>query len=299
MRFLNWISTFAFAALAVGYLGWLHPAADTIAVLRPYLAGAVAAIGVLHLLTRRRFWGVVFLAFAFSALLPIYRWQEVQANATAHELRLYQKNMRFRVADPARIGKDIFNHAPDFVALQEVSGVNMAVFDPLEGKYLARQFCPFATVGGVAVASRWPQVPGSGFCAEADGLAAMQVETPVGKVWVVSIHLHWPWPYSQPDHLARLVPKLQSLEGGVVIGADLNAVPWSNTVATIAQASDTSLLGPPHVTLAKANGWFRTPVDHVLVSGGQGQVTRLDRLGSDHFGLLARFQLPVRAVAAQ
>ncbi|WP_371169727.1 endonuclease/exonuclease/phosphatase family protein [Aliiroseovarius sp. 2305UL8-7] len=281
----------ALIVLGAGYLGNQHPAGDSLAVFRPQIAVAVIFLAGLLWLALARRWALVGFVAAGAALGPIV-WLYSTGNAEGRtELSLYQKNMRFLVEDPGLLAHDVLARAPDFLTLQEVSGVNMAVFDPLEKTYKSRQFCPFATVGGVAVASRWPMVAGSSFCAEADGLAAMRVVTPQGPVWVVSIHLHWPWPYSQPAHIARLLPILQGLEGPMVIGGDFNMVPWSTSFEMIEAVSGTERIGPPHVSLTKANGWMRVPIDHVLVTGGQGRVQRLPRLGSDHYGLLARFAI--------
>ena len=287
----------ALIVLGVGYLGRYHPAGDSLAVFRPQIALVILLLAILLWITRARKWALLGIVATGVAVGPIFWMSGALSASGGTGLSLYQKNMRFRVEDPGLLAADILARRPDFVTLQEVSGANMAVFDPLDVTYQARQFCPFATVGGVAVASRWPVVPGTGFCAEADGLAAMQVTTPKGPVWVVSIHLHWPWPKSQPAHIARLSPileKLASSETGapMVIGGDFNMVPWSHALTQLSRVSNTERIGPPHVTLTKMQGWMRVPIDHVLVSGGNGSVQRIERLGSDHFGLFARFALP-------
>ncbi|MCI2393391.1 endonuclease/exonuclease/phosphatase family protein [Aliiroseovarius sediminis] len=284
-------------ALGAGYLGKYHPAGDSFAVFRPQIAVVALALSALLWVLRAHLWAVFGVIMAAAPLVPIFGAGPWATLPNDTNLSLYQKNMRFLVEDPGLLADDVLIRRPDFLTLQEVSGANMAVFDPLDSVYQYRQFCPFETVGGVAVASRWPIVPGTGFCAKADGLAAMKVITPRGPVWAVSVHLHWPWPKSQPAHIARLLPILERLaqdETGtpMVIGGDFNMVPWSAAVERIENASATQLIGPPHVTLTKAGGWMRVPIDHVMISGGAGSVQRLPRLGSDHFGLLARFSLP-------
>ncbi len=280
------------ALLTASFMGALHPAGDSLAVFRSYLALALLACGLILFAFRRRWRGGIALLFAIISLPPLY-WPDSRAGAFATSgsgLSLYQKNMLFRMPDPAVLGRDILTRAPDFVTLQEVSGVNLAILDELGTAYPSRQFCSFASVGGVAVAARWPMVEGSGICAEHDGLAAMRVNMPDGPVWVVSIHLHWPWPHSQSEQVGRLLPLLAGLSGAKVIGGDFNMVPWSYRMRQIARRTGTNRLGPAHITLIKSNGWLRVPIDHVLVSG-TGRVERLPLLGSDHFGLLARFHL--------
>jgi len=290
-RFLKTLLFVLLLPLIGGYLGLVHPAGDSLAVFRPYLAAGAGILGIILWFARVRIAAAIALMVLIGALGPIL-WMHSSAIASLRsDLSLYQKNMLFLVNDPSLLGKDILTRAPDFITLQEVSGANMAVFEGLGDAYQSRQFCPFATVGGVAVASRWPIVKGSAFCAESDGLAAMQVSSPKGDIWVVSVHLHWPWPYSQPNHLKRLLPLLENLSGPVVIGGDFNMVPWSHALRQLEQVSNTKRIGPPHVTLTKMGGWARFPIDHVFVSGGQGTTHRLSRLGSDHYGLLARFKL--------
>ena len=294
IRGLKNLLILALIALGAGYLGEYHPAGDSFAVFRPQIAVAIGMLAGLLWVAKVRVWAVIGVVAAGYALVPIVWLSSVGNDNSGAGLSLYQKNMRFLVEDPTLLSQDILTRRPDFLTLQEVSGANMAVFEPLDESYPSRQFCPFATVGGVAVASRWPIVAGSAFCAEADGLAAMQVTTPKGPVWAVSIHLHWPWPKSQPDHIERLLPILANLEGPVVIGGDFNMVPWSASLQHMETASQTQRIGPPHVTLTKLGGWMRVPIDHVLITGGQGTVQRLPRLGSDHYGLLARFTLPFK-----
>ncbi|MCI2398667.1 endonuclease/exonuclease/phosphatase family protein [Aliiroseovarius subalbicans] len=288
---MTYATVMGLVALVGGYLGALHPMGDSLAVLRPHLA-AVLVLAALGLLAGRRpLLALVNLSAGAVALVPIL-WALGGADASPNgaSLSLYQKNMLFRMPSPARLGQDILLHKPDFVTLQEVSGVNLALFDTLGDTYPAQQFCPFETIGGVAVASRWPVIRDTAFCAEHDGMAGMQVSTPEGPVWVVSIHLHWPWPNSQASQAARLLPVLATLDGPIAIGGDFNMVPWSHMMRDVAEASNTRRIGRPHVSLMKAGGWLRVPIDHVLVSG-QGETQRLPLLGSDHFGILARFDL--------
>jgi endonuclease/exonuclease/phosphatase (EEP) superfamily protein YafD len=264
------------AMLVAGLLGALHPGGDTAAVFRLYLALPLAVCaGILHASGWRRSGaGMVFAALvALAPLVPLHG--QASAVGGAH-LSLYQKNMMFRMPDPQALAADILARAPDFITLQEVSGANLAALAALAEAYPSQHFCPFATVGGVAVASRWPMIEGSAHCAEHDGLAAMRVKTPAGPVWLVSVHLHWPWPYSQASHAARLEPVLAALDGPKVIGGE--------------RLTDTRIVGRPHVTLVK-RGWLRVPIDHVLVTGGQGTTERLPLVGSDHYGVLARFSL--------
>ena len=118
----------------------------------------------------------------------------------------------------------------------------------------------------------------------------MQLRTPDGPVWLVSVHLHWPYPYRQPEQVELILPILERLEGPVIIGGDFNMVPWSNTMGRIEAAARAEVLGPMVTTY-----WLRDlvplSIDHVLAPAG-GTVFARTWLGSDHAGLVARFDLP-------
>ncbi len=276
--------------LVGGGLGAVHPVGDSLAVFRAYLTGlALVIAGLLWGLGAGRMAVIIGGVGALAGVTLAIAFWPVASNEGA--FRLYQKNMLFRNADPVALADDIVARVPDFVTLQEVSGANLGVLDVLRPEFPAQNMCEWGSVGGVAVASRWPMIAGSAFCSDAGGLGGMQVDTPEGPVWVVSVHLHWPWPLQQEQHVAKMIPDLQALTGKVVLGGDFNMVPWSFRLDQIEGATGTERLGPAFTTLIKANRGLRVVIDHVLVTGGRGRVTQLPRLGSDHFGLLARFAL--------
>lgn len=227
-------------ALGLGYLGWLHPAGDSFAVFRAQGAALLllmSGAGLLAGAGRLAGMGLAVAALIGGPLLVAY-----QREGPAGSWTVYQKNMLFRNDDLAGLAADIRVVGPDVLMLQEVSVPNRALLAGLVDVLPGQVFCPFASVGGVAVATRWPVVAGSMTCAR--GLAALQVEGPGGRVWLVSIHLHWPWPYGQAGHLQRLLPILEGLQGPVVLAGDFNAVPWSAAVGRVAVAVGGRLAGP-------------------------------------------------------
>lgn len=275
----------ALAAVLAGYGGALHPAGDSLAVFRVPLAllGGLALLawwprGVLVLTGL----GVVALA-----VLPRFWALSPGQAAQAPDLVIYQKNLLFTLRDPAAVVADIRARAPDIVTLQEVSTRNRAVLAALRAAYPYQHYCDYRAVGGTAVLSRWPAVPGSAFCAP--GLTGAQVETPAGRVRAMSLHLGWPWPHGQAAQLAELTPLLRGLDGATVIGGDFNAVAWSRAVALVEAASGTRRAGHEEDTFALPYGGMGVAIDHVLASGAApGTIEVLDRLGSDHRGVLAR-----------
>ncbi|WP_428548361.1 endonuclease/exonuclease/phosphatase family protein [Profundibacter sp.] len=291
--FLRFIALICLFVLGASHFGALHPLGDSLAVFRGVLT-IVGAVAVLVLVLQRR-WvltalgaGLVLLS-AYTVLMPRFTFSA----ALDVPYALYQKNMSFRMPDTAMLATDILQQAPDFVTLEEVDRENLGLLGALKSDYPAQAFCPFAFVGGVAVASRWPKVAGSDVCLPGQGMVAMQVETPGGPLWLVALHLHWPFPHGQAAQVRRLEPALKALEGLVVLGGDFNMVPWSQTMRAITAATKTRRVGAPKYTFPLFDGLYMLPIDHVLVNANTrpAETWRRPQLGSDHFGLLARFYL--------
>jgi endonuclease/exonuclease/phosphatase (EEP) superfamily protein YafD len=293
-RIVTVLGVLVVGLLLASYLGMLHGLGDSLAVVRPGLAAVAVILGGLLAAAKPRWPGTAVVVAGLGAAAPVL-WSSLPTQAGDGAAYLvYQKNLSFRLADPAPLIADITAHAPDFVTLQEVTDRTRAVVTGLVDMLPAQHWCPFAAVGGVAVLSRWPMIAGTARCADGDGLAAMQVAAPGGPLWIVSIHLHWPFPYRQSEQFARLLPMLASLDGPTVIGGDFNMVPWSYTLKAIAQATGTERAGSITYSLPMAGGWLTLPIDHVLVPQGKGptHAQRLPLLGSDHHGVLARFARP-------
>lgn len=226
--------------------------------------------------------------FALLALVVVLAPQGLQAQT--REVTHYQKNMKFDMSDQKRLAGDILGRFPDTVTLQEVNGDNRQVLRWLRPQYPWQKICHFDDIGRVAVMARWPVVPGTEQCLNGKGIAAMQVEMPEGKVWVMSVHLETP---DKPLHrlmVQNLVPELSRFQGPKIIAGDFNAFPGSTSVSALARAAGVSELGPRIVTYRVGNLLGFT-IDHVLVTGGSGRVEQLPLIGSDHYGVLARITL--------
>jgi len=291
--FLRFIALICLFVLVASHLGALHPLGDSLAVFRGVLA-IVGAVAVLVLLLQRRWMLAVLgaglvLWSAYTVVMPRFEFSA----ALDAPYALYQKNMSFRMPDTGPLAADILQQAPDFVTLEEVDRENIALLAALQPDYPAQAFCPFMNVGGVAVASRWPKVRGSDVCLQGQGMVAMQVETPDGPLWLVALHLHWPFPHRQAEQVRQLETALKALEGPVVLGGDFNMVPWSHTMHAITAATRTRRIGAPKYTFPLFDGLYTLPIDHVLVNANArpAETWRRPQLGSDHYGVLARFYL--------
>ena len=278
-------------ALAGGLGGRYAPASDTFAVFRGGLGITAivltACLVVLEAPLRATFAGLV-AAFALGSLIPY--WMAPQADRPPEDaLTLYQKNMSYRLESVDQILVDIGITDADVVTLQEVTPANRALLARLPAEYVTRHWCPFNSLGGVAVASVFPEIEGSRRCVPGEGVAEVRVQSPNGPLRLVSLHLHWPWPHEQFQQIERLIPDLENDGTPMVIGGDFNMVRWSWTMRRIAAAPGTRPVGRVHVTLPFADlPLAGLSIDHVLAPGpGMTEVRRLN--GSDHLGLLARF----------
>ena len=291
--FLRLVALVLAVVVAAGFAGAAHPAGDSLAVFRVPLTAA-AAVAWLSFWSRKP----VFLAgmLVFGLILGAHGLgTQRRAATTGANAIVYQKNLLFIVRDHQRLAQDIATRAPDVVMFQEVSDRNRGLLEDLRRSHPAQQFCRFAGVGGVAVLSRWPKIDGSGRCPGHNGLAAMQVQGPEGPVWVISVHLHWPWPYGQARQVEKLVPALEAMIGPKLIGGDFNMVAWGNSLKRIEAASETRRIGHHAPTFTLPRIGLAVGIDHVLASGGlAGEISVLPKFASDHHGVLARATLPPR-----
>jgi endonuclease/exonuclease/phosphatase (EEP) superfamily protein YafD len=269
--------------LAMGHIGALHPAGDSFAVFRPQVAAALALTVPVALAFRARRRAALGAAMAGIAGLPLLL-AGLMVPEAGQWLRLYQKNVLYINDDLASLQADIRAASPAILTLQEVSDANHPLLVAVRDILPHQMHCPFKAVGGTAIATRLPPTPAARICEP--GLSAMQVSGPDGPLWIVSIHLNWPWPFSQAAQVDAVIPVLERLEGPVVMAGDFNMVPWSHTLHRFTTASRTRLTGPLRGTWPGFGPLAVLPIDHVMGPEG-GMVTLRPLAGSDHHGLLA------------
>ncbi|CUH80052.1 endonuclease/exonuclease/phosphatase family protein [Tropicibacter naphthalenivorans] len=266
------------ALVAASYGGAWHPVGDSLAVFRrEFVIGFALAL----IWTGWPAWVRWPLAGLAVAWLGAFVWASRPDTPGAGYV-LYQQNLLHNRADSAEWLSRVRVEEPDFLTLQEVSPANLAMLSGLE-RYVNAVHCPLGRMGEM-VMTRHPVVAGSGFCSKRDGIAAVQVDLPEGPVWVVSLHLSWPWPHGQAAQVDQILPALRRISGPVILAGDFNSVAWSHTVARVGAATDARRIGP-------VLGTFDLPlikigIDHVLTSGS-GTVQVMPKLGSDHHGLRA------------
>jgi endonuclease/exonuclease/phosphatase (EEP) superfamily protein YafD len=269
-----------------GYLGWLHPLGDVLAIGRAPASAAVFILALMAISAGMRmaaFWSLLLSILTATSVILAYVWP-----GPPGVVSLYQKNLYYQNTDLAGLAADIRAAAPQTLTLQEVSPQNQALLADLKDMLPTQFHCTEGSRGGTAVASNLPMVPGTEVCAP--GLAAMQVLLDGKPLWVVSIHLSWPWPYGQAAHVAELAPILAGLEGPKLIGGDFNMVRWAYAVQQLANAAQVEPAGPTRGTFVGFGRYAALPIDHVLATRS-GRVTYRPTLGSDHLGILADLAL--------
>lgn len=281
-------------ALAAGFLGALHPLGDSLAVFRTPLALALLALAPAFAWLGLPRPGAAAALLALAALASLAPHWVPRATATAAAeaatFRHYQKNLWFRSTDPAATVADIRASGADIVTLQEVRDTHDPVVAALEGDYPHQLVCTFATVGGVAVLSKFPIDRDRSQCIPGSGFVAAILDTPAGPVRALSIHLNWPYPHNQPAHVDGILKWMDPWDGPTVIGGDFNMVRWSHTLRRIARATGTRLAGPSRITLRNKRLFLNIAIDHVLSPTG-GTTELRPRAGSDHNGLLATYTI--------
>lgn len=277
-------------ALASGYLGFLHPLGDSLSVGRGLAAAAVLILAVFASFLGLRMAAFVSMLLALltgAQVTLAYTWPGLPGRYT-----VYQKNMLFRNAELPVLDADIRAADPMIVTLQEVLPTNQPFLDGLKDAFPHQLLCPGAAVGGPAILTRLTPVPGTEFCGP--GLAAMQVvagpaDNP-DRFWVVSVHLHWPWPYGQAAHVDQVLPILDRLQGPAIMTGDFNMVRWANSVTRLAEILGVRPAGPTMGSYVGLSALFPLPIDHVFATQG-GRVTLRPAAGSDHLGLLAGVEI--------
>ncbi|SRR6056297_405312 len=282
VRARQWMVSTVSLILAAGFFGgfagaW-HPAGDSLAVFRIPIAVVFALWVIWSPLPAWLRWSVAVLCLAAMTQIVAQKYVSHPSGTVA----VYQKNLLFENDQVAALAADIRAADPDIVTLQEVTSRNASLLRELRAEYPHQASCALVRWARVAILSRWP-VDGE-ICIEKQGLVGINVESPQGAFWAVSLHAYWPWPHDQAAQMDTLLPVLAELEGPVVIAGDFNMVPWSHVLRRLSATTQTHRAGPLFSTLSKLGAPL--PIDHVFAPMG-GAATARPLLGSDHRGVLA------------
>ena len=301
------------AALAFGYLGWLHLAFDAFSHLRLHLAALLLLCVPLLLVMRFRMEALFAAVLGLAAVGQTLDWrpgEEADAlNGGTPVYRLMHLNLLHDNPTPEAVLSLVGRARPDIVTLTEVSPPWVEKLDLLEAAYPYRLICrPPTFIGAAAMLSRRPFAPGmEPACADRGAFAHARIDLGGHEIEVVTLHMGWPWPFEQPWQLPRLEPLLATVGDTAIVAGDLNAAPWSHAVRRLEAAAGAQVLrgvGPTWLDRRLPEAllpWIGLPIDNLMVKGGVAPLSlqRLEPVGSDHLPVLLEFTLPPRERAVE
>ena len=293
-------------ALALGFLGNIHPGFDTLSHGRFHLSVCILLGAAFLVFSRWRKAGIVALSagmlglYASSAIFPATAPVQEPINGKP-VYTLYHLNLLWNHSDPAPVIDEILSHDPELISISEASLEWEPHLERLDSKWPNMFTCPeFGPRGGVRIYSKWEMVGNEDYCGVYGSLGKTTVKVPnEGELQVVSLHFRWPWPASGPEQLQSALPELRSLGADVLVAGDFNATPWSNSARQFAAAGGLELvpgIGPTWLfTEFKPEfiGWIGFPIDNVAYKGRVRllQAKSLPPVGSDHLPILVKFQI--------
>ncbi|MGJ8584262.1 MAG: endonuclease/exonuclease/phosphatase family protein [Marinosulfonomonas sp.] len=282
------------AVILLGFSGGFFAPGDSAAIVRPQAGFALLLLSVILFGLRARWMALtsaMVAAVAIGTVAPGFLKSGTDCDAGC--LVLYQKNLLSKAWPRYPLADDIIESGAQVVTLQEVSDHNLRYMANMYDHYPASVICPFRPAQNVAVLTSLPVVEGSAFCLNETGLAGVQVKAPNGQlIWVLSLHLEWPFPYGQDQQSRKIADHIATLNGPVLIGGDFNMVPWGASLSRIKHAANADRLGPFRNTYKMGSPLLPLPIDNILVPKGLTGTTALrPYMGSDHLGTLARIGL--------
>jgi endonuclease/exonuclease/phosphatase (EEP) superfamily protein YafD len=279
----------------LGFSGYFFELGNSVAVVRPQAGVLLIPLAVILLWMKARRRAAFSFAVAVVAVASIAPgFFSSGTDCTGACLKLYQKNLLSKAWPRYPLADDIIASGAQIVTLQEVSDHNRRFMADMFDHYPNAVTCKFRPTQDVAVLTSLPVVDGSEFCLAKAGLAGIQVLSPNGQpIWVLSVHLEWPFPFDQYEQSETIAAHIAGLKGPILIAGDFNMVPWGGNFERIKKAAGNHRLGAFRNTF-KLGGWLLPlPIDSILVpKGATGSVELRPYMGSDHLGVLSRIALP-------
>ncbi|WP_375280975.1 endonuclease/exonuclease/phosphatase family protein [Pseudooctadecabacter sp.] len=268
---------------AGSFAGALHPVGDSLAVFRPLIVIGIFLLGLI-VRTRRLGRMSVVIGLVAGAVHAAGFVNRSALNGPA-DVTVYQKNLLIYPADRTAFVADVELVDADVVTLQEVSLDNRPLLEALQSAYPHQLLCD--GYDGIAVAILSKTTLTAQQCAAGRGIARAETQIAGRSVQVYALHLYWPWPKPQLAQVLDLQRKMAPLDGGVtVVAGDFNMVARGHSLALIEAATQTQRVGPLVRTFSLSG--YPLGIDHVLATGGTGDLEVRPLMGSDHYGVVAR-----------
>lgn len=297
------------AAIAAGFLGWVHPAFDTMSTFRAHLGVVLVLLALLWSFKCSRVPAFIFALAGFLALaaaapgLPLTSYAALPGGGEK-TYRLFTMNLLWSNQSPQKVFDAIRKRDPDIIVVSETSTEWRARLARLDAAYPYKYHCPeYRLFGGSLILSRFPNLGGGEYCGSYGSLGLADFEIDGVKVTIGSVHLRWPWPASGPRQIDDLTPELARLGRNALIAGDFNSVTWSHGVSRFAEAGGLQVvkgIGPswsPSVTIGQTRlHWpssLGLPIDNVMTKGAVQvfSAKTLEAAGSDHLPILVEFTI--------
>lgn len=287
--------------LVLSFLNSILPVADSVSHFRVHLL-VLLCIPLLawgFMRRWRQFGGVVLFMGATTASLynPLMLMNAFSSQLETYQLgqvKLLQLNVSFQNENLKAIKSLVDEERPDFITFQEITARQQPLLQALLKEYPTQMTCKYSRAGDTTVLSKWPMVDAdvNSGCAEKSGFGWVRLKVRGQDVSIASVHLHWPFPYWQPEQVATILPLMAKIPGPVIVGGDFNAAAWSHSVTQIAKATKTLVASGVRFTqktpVLGGHVVVPLPIDHVLVPLSASTTIKVGpHIGSDHRPVIA------------
>lgn len=284
-----------------GYFSYIHPLFDSFSHFRIQLFFMLIFLILLLIFMHKNKYRYIYIISLFIASIYLYFLNKPfvfihNKTKISKTFTHMQFNLNFRNTELDNVVNFIEKNTPDIITLQEVTKDHQYTLEKLKNSlYPYQKYCDFyPVVGAVAILSQYPLVDNSSMCLKGKGLLTTKVKIDKDIITVVSLHLHWPFPYDQYKQYDILENIFEELTPPVLIAGDFNAAPWSHIVNKISMSSNTKVVNGVRWSLDIGKLFptlsiMKLPIDHVLLSEDifTTYIHSEDYLGSDHFPIMS------------
>ena len=302
----------------LGFLNFLHPLFDSLSHFRVHLLlmllPTMLLLAFFHNVKNMLIY-FVFTLFGTFYLYHInqpFKTQSIDKNRV-HQLKHIQFNLLFSNKKIDQVVEYLKKSSADVVTLEEVTSSHQEALLGMiyedynlklssdfpyvtreKGAYPYQIYCPFQSVGSVAILSKHPFNEEKSVCLNYQGLLWQQILVDKKPINVVAMHTYWPYPYHQSEQIQKIKPIFMQIKPPTLIAGDFNAVSWSHTLKEIEKASHTKVVEGMRWTIELKKQLpliphFKLSLDHVLLSK-EFQVKSIfvdKELGSDHLPVVS------------
>ena len=306
----------------LGFVNSLHPLFDSFANFRVHLLVIVLALTFMIAFFHEKPYNYLFLITTILGTFFLYLINQpfspkpstLDKNATFTQM---QFNLSFKNQEMDKFKTYILEHPVDIITLQEVTDEHRAVLEELKidgynlsvkkeypfierkkGAYPYQVYGAFRGVGGGAILSKYPINKEKTVIIEGQGFLWAEIMVKNQPISVGTIHLFWPFPYSQQEQIKLLRPILENIPKPTLISGDFNAVSWSDAVNKVSTYSNTKVVDGMRWSIDLKSQlplfpFMKLSIDQLLLSDELSvkNIKVEKSLGSDHLPIVSEIIL--------